>query len=548
MGGTQWTAGCSLGSSTGLSATAVDSKKTKFNDEIQDVDLTERVGSAAFESALDDAVAMYRIERYHDARLGLLNIINKLHDLPPLLLGNYDFFGIAYMHAVAVYHSTDYVNARHVLMDFVLEQAMTRSQKLCLAHASSLLAFVSIELREFQAARVACAKAVQLCYSIDSKHEKILDDYIALSARVETLLGNHARAQALINKVDPARQGLLTRFCARYAHKQGLRTKERCVIAQNEADLFANTRLCEHTGKVTILVTQERFWGGRSFMRRLGRPSKSQSCGITGLHFAALFGDAEEASALIDNGANVDAEAYVARFRHIQWTTEHSLTPLACALLLRHGNLVRLLVSRGAKFTRSDGTSVVFAIMNEAFVCDDSHSFREILEILQLLGWDINSPSGSKGRTLLHNAARSSKKTHARTLISRGASVMVEDQRGNIPLNAAITRWRHGSRVPAMISTLLQHQKLEQLMRRNHRGMTPLHTVIYGNHPLEQIALFLLKAGADPYAVDELGRIPYNWLQGRWDWTGVSKFLTQNRSEMPLAACLDSQEMKVDLI
>jgi ankyrin repeat protein len=88
----------------------------------------------------------------------------------------------------------------------------------------------------------------------------------------------------------------------------------------------------------------------------------------------------------------------------------------------------------------------------------------------------------------------------------------------------------------------------EQLMSRNNRGMTVLHVVIYGHHPLEQIILFLLRAGADPHAVDALGRSPFNWLQRRWDWTGVSKFLTHNHFGTPLAFRLDSPETKIGQI
>lgn len=274
-------------------------------------------------------------------------------------------------------------------------------------------------------------------------------------------------------------------------------------------------------------------------MRSLCRRSEPQNIGITGLHFAVLFGDAEEASALIDNGADVDAQAKVATFHHLEWSTEYAFTPLACALLLRHANLVRLLVSKGAKLSNPGSASVVLAIMNESFLRDDSHSFREILDTLKLLGWAIDSPTGPKERTLLHNAVRSSNLERARILISCGASVTTKDQHGNIPLNIAIARWRHESRVPEMISTLLRHHKQEQLTSRNHTGMTPLHVVTYSDHLLEHAALFLLKAGADPHAIDDLGRIPYNWLQKRWDWTGVSRFLTHSRSEIPSTKSFD---------
>lgn len=91
---------------------------------------------------------------------------------------------------------------------------------------------------------------------------------------------------------------------------------------------------------------------------------------------------------------------------------------------------------------------------------------------------------------------------------------MVEDQHGNIPLDVAIRKWEHGSRVPGVISTILQHNTQEQLPRCIRRGMTLLLIVIYDKNPLEHIVLFLLIAGADPYAVDDLGRIPCNWLQG----------------------------------
>ena len=543
----QCPASCKIGSATRLTATAMDPQKTKSTSGIQSVGLTEQVNAAAFERALDDAIAMYRIEHYHDARLGFSIVISMVHDLTPQSYRSYDLFGIAYMHAVAAYNSLDYISARGILTDFVREQERStpRSQRLCLAHVSSLLALVNIELGELRAAQIACEQAVQLCCSTNSKDRNILDDCIALSARVETLLDNHARMQALIKMIDPTRQALLMGFCARYPHKQGLRVEERCALARDEADLFANIRICETTGIATILIAQERVWVSKALMRRLGGSSKPRTRGITSLHLASLFGNADEASALIDQGADIGAEAHVAKFRHLQWAAEQPLTPLACALLLRHGNMVRLLVSKGAKLTTSDGTSIISAIMNEAFVEDNSHSFREMLDTLKLLGWDINSPSASRGRTLLHVAARLSKTAHARTLISCGASVIAVDQCGSIPLHAALRRWREGSRVPEIIRILLQHRMQEQLMSRNHRGMTVLHVVVYGHHPLEQVILFLLKAGADPHAIDALGRSPFNWLQRRWDWTGVSKFLTQNHFETPFASCLDSSQTKI---
>jgi hypothetical protein len=131
-----------------------------------------------------------------------------------------------------------------------------------------------------------------------------------------------------------------------------------------------------------MLATKGRAWSGRCFKRSRGRHSKLQSYEISGLHFPALFGDAEEASALIDNGADVNAKVYVTKLCHLRWKTEQPLTPLACALLLHHGDLVRLLVSKGAKLTEPADKSIVLAITNEAFVHDGSHSFREILKIL----------------------------------------------------------------------------------------------------------------------------------------------------------------------
>jgi hypothetical protein len=50
---------------------------------------------------------------------------------------------------------------------------------------SSPVAFVNIEVEVLQIGRAACNEAVQLWYSIDNKDDKVLDDYIAMSAQVE---------------------------------------------------------------------------------------------------------------------------------------------------------------------------------------------------------------------------------------------------------------------------------------------------------------------------------------------------------------------------
>lgn len=491
------------------------------------------VRCSMIDNALDAGISRYHTERYYHARQELRRAAKEIDQLPPTLRSKYDVFGIEYMHAVATYYSRPSSDTIHSVLRFTRRQAVTDPERLCIAHVLSLLAFSHVELHQLDSARLISLEALNLCLNVRETDQRRLDDCFALSARIENLLKDENRAEALENMISLPRRDLLMAFCARHPHRQGLDLEERKTLFRTENWFFAKTSFCEKSGKVKIL------WGRKWGVRGLGpeRPDASHQEGqcqkVTGLHIAALFGDANLASKLIEAGADVNAEAHVKSFNRLSWKCNNPLTPLACAVLLRHQDTIRLLISKGAQFTTRNGTSVAAAITNKAFLKHDSFSLRETLECLRFLGWDINSPLSTNGGTLLHQYTLNSNASNTFMLIRCGASVVQKNGNGDIPLNMAIARRRQGPQVLEVIRLLLQQQKQQQLVSRNHRGLTPLLLAIRCKHLSEQVALCLLQAGADPHAQDHEGRSFYAWLQTRWDWTGVSKFLMNATHEVP---------------
>jgi hypothetical protein len=503
----------------------------------QETELETGLACHKVKKSMSDANAHFATGNYCQAKMKLKDVLPAIRRLPSHLHSEYDFFDIQYKLAVASFYATEYRNARNLLVEFTRQEASTHNQRLQIAHASSLLACVFIETRELGAARSSCANSIQTYRHLVGGDSKLIDPNLALAARIELLLGNCETATALIGQITPSQRTILTSHYSRLPHKHGSSITERKNIVAGEDYLFANAGLSDESGRTEMVAfslpeqqTRSRLsWRKRA---REARPiMRSSEPILTQLHIAALFGDTEWATALIADGADVNHACTISTSdtRQLQWKRYHDplmpITPLACALLLRHVDMIRLLVSRGSLLTTWGGSSYAVALLNEAYVAEDSYTMDEVLQCLQHLGWDINSlvdvDCSRSRRTLLHHAASVLDADNVRHLTSCGADVLVKDEQGNIPLNLAIKAT--GSAVTKTMSILLQYSPQEQLQCRDLHGRTPLHCLVgLDNYMSEDAAWILLRAGANPFLADHSGNTPYEWfLRNRHHWTEI---------------------------
>jgi hypothetical protein len=509
----------------------------KIHIHVQETELELGLACHKVKKLLSDANAQFATANYCKAKTKLKDVLPAIRRLPSHLHNQYDFFDIQYKLAVASFYATEYRNARHVLVEFIRLEASTNDQRLQIAHATFLLACVFVETRELKSARSSCANSIQMYQHLAESDSKFIDPNLALAARIELLLGNRKTATAMTGQITPSQRELLTSHYSRLPHKHGSSITERKNIVAGEDYLFANAGLSEESGRTEMVAfslpeqqTRSRLsWRKRS--RETRRNLRSSEPILTQLHIAALFGDTAWATALIADGADVNHACTISTSdcRQLRWKRYHDplmpITPLACALLLRHVDMIRLLVSRGSLLTTWGGSSYAVALLNEAYVENDSYTMDEVLRCLKHLGWDINSlvdvDCSRSQRTMLHHAASVLNADNVRHLTSCGADVLVKDEQGNIPLNLAMKAT--GSAVTKTMSILLQYSPQEQLDSRDHLGRTPLHCLVdLDNHMSEDAAWILLRAGANPFLVDHSGNTPYKWfLRNRHHWTEI---------------------------
>jgi hypothetical protein len=522
----------------------------KTSDPRQETDLELSLACHKVKKLLSDANSQYYAGNYCKAKSRLQDMLPAVRTLPSDMQNEYDFFDIQYKLSVASYYASEHIHARKVLSEFVRQEASSDDQRLNVAHASSLLACVHVETRELAAARSSCVKAIQIYRNILGDDPTSLEPNLALAARIELLSGNRETAAALLGQINAVHRNQLTNHYARLPHKQGSTIAERKNIVASEDYLFANAGLSEETGRtemVTLPLLRQSPPAKRSWMKRQRRTATSVSRTsepiLTQLHIAALFGDIGWATALIADGADVNHACTISTSdcRQLRWKRYHDplmpITPLACALLLRHMDMVRLLVSRGASLTTWGGSSYAVALLNEAYVADDADSMKEALQCLKHLGWNIDSlidvDCSRSRRTMLHHAASVLNADNVRCLTSCGANILAQDEAGNIPLNLAMKAT--GSAVTKTMSLLLQYKPQEQLDSRDRDGRTPLHYLVdLDNHMSEDAAWILLRAGANPFLTDRFGNTPYKWfLRNRHHWTEIRAICEEYRSKTP---------------
>lgn len=212
--------------------------------------------------------------------------------------------------------------------------------------------------------------------------------------------------------------------------------------------------------------------------------------GSTLFQSSALLGHLDVLSFLLDEGADIDAPDGTGR------------TPLLLAVSRGETVVVRLLIERGADVHRREASSVG----NGRSALHLAQS-GEVAALLIDRGVDVDDIQtiGDGGETPLQDAADSDRVDVVRVLLERGADphALVNDlERGPqpSPLHGAASRSR------TAIAQLLLEAGAD--VNARWRGITPLHDAAEFEAAEPAFLELLLQHGADPTALDYVGRTP----------------------------------------
>lgn len=191
-------------------------------------------------------------------------------------------------------------------------------------------------------------------------------------------------------------------------------------------------------GLAKLLDKKKGFWRGS--MRKHVRPER-----VTALHFAALFGEVDMARRLLAANYNVN---------EVPFGYSTSLTPLHFALGVRQVEMVRFLITNGARPVEPDTWATLASQpMTRSWLLktlSDSEKdivadrITAILDVLLKAGWQINTPYGTLAGTVLHQAVTVWTGSYKMDLNLRGAVTQFLCGRGADPWRKngeGITAW-----------------------------------------------------------------------------------------------------------
>jgi ankyrin repeat protein len=451
---------------------------------------------------LDGSQLSFNNGNYHDARLRLQTAIAAIRDLPSNARSNYGLFEFQYMLSVASFYATERKNSQGILLDFVRQQATSDQQRFRIAHASQLLAEAYVSLGKLEAAKSSCANALRIRHRLPCSDPLAKDQCYALAACIETLLGNDRRSETLAYNVSAENLNACTRHYLDLSVVKSFSAERRYSLYLKENKLFQGYRVIKDTGRLEETSGEA------------AQKSRSQTK-MTPLHFAVMFRDTEYASSLIEAGADVNAEAAFGSADAPNWHTGDGLTPLTCALLVRHKDIARLLVSKGASLSlpsasRAHAVACLFGMPYE--LDSPPCSIASMFACIKELGWDPDFVLDNTGQTLLHTAAQIQDVDLTEVLLDLGASQLIKDKDAHIPLQIALASKRNIPRRQRNMDMLLERDHSEQLDSRDKEGPTALHRVLTENDTstAAELSQYLIARGSDPLAKDLHGDIPLN--------------------------------------
>ena len=304
-----------------------------------DVDLEHSIIHKFF----NNARVLFDTESYYDAKCRLLQMLETMRELDSDLPGLVGYYDLQYMLAVATFYTTDSFASQKILLDFVRQEVTDDEHRLKAAHASRLLAEAYVNAGNLHQAKLSCCNALRAHLQLSPYGERAKDECLALAARVEFLLGNHTRGEILSCAISYGESETCKALYKELGLRKILSLEERTALFENtmryrERRLFEGFKLAEN-GRLELPTGEEELEIRQRNM-------------ITPLFFTAISHDISYALALIEGGADVNAEAYALwSSMSILWEhhtfSPHELTPTSFALALGNEDMVRFLFFRG---------------------------------------------------------------------------------------------------------------------------------------------------------------------------------------------------------
>jgi ankyrin repeat protein len=163
-----------------------------------------------------------------------------------------------------------------------------------------------------------------------------------------------------------------------------------------------------------IAIYENDLPGVKSALDKGAKTEATNWLGVVPIHWAALKGNAPACAALLDKGANINAESPYGGV-------------LEFAVLGGDTATVKLLLDKGVKFSKSrnDGQTAVMAAA--------AAGHNDILRLLLAKRPDVNIPD-AVGMTALSHASRRGQIEAARLLLDSGATIDATDKAGRTPL------------------------------------------------------------------------------------------------------------------
>uniref|UniRef100_A0ABD2VXJ0 Uncharacterized protein n=1 Tax=Trichogramma kaykai TaxID=54128 RepID=A0ABD2VXJ0_9HYME len=225
-------------------------------------------------------------------------------------------------------------------------------------------------------------------------------------------------------------------------------------------------------------------------LRNGANPNLADGEGLTGLHLLCMH---ENDNDLATFFFKINDELNQRVLVNVQDSLGH--TPLHVAVFRDHGNLIDILLKRGANPYLSDaeGFTPLHTICNKD---EDDGIIERFFEAMNKMQQTVQIDARDKfGNTPLHLALRCGNIVATESLLRRGADSTLVNEEGSTPLHIICTTDHHDSLVRIFFEIIYEKNQKVQIDARDNKGRTPLQLAVANFLP--HAVDILLKLGAD---------------------------------------------------